>query len=82
MNKKFIMILFLLVSLVIPKDEMVEAGRYQLAVSVYESKKGVTYIVETVLDTQTGKVVKRKKIKASSYKLPYKDHRGKLIKED
>ena len=45
MNKKFIMILFLMVSLVIPKDEMVEAGRYQLAVSVYESKKGVTYIV-------------------------------------
>ena len=82
MNKKFIMILFLLVSLVIPKDEMVEAGRYQLAVSVYESKKGVTYIVETVLDTKTGKVVVRRKKKASRYKLPYKDRYNKMIHEE
>ena len=76
------MILFLLVSLVIPKDEMVEAGRYQLAVSVYESKKGVTYIVETVLDTKTGKVVVRRKKKASRYKLPYKDNRNNWIREE
>ena len=82
MNKKFIMILFLMVSLVIPKDEMVEAGRYQLAVSVYESKKGVTYIVETVLDTKTGKVVVRRKKKASRYKLPYKDRYNKMIREE
>ena len=82
MNKKFIMILFLLVSLAIPKDEMVEAGRYQLAVSVYESKKGVTYIVETVLDTKSGMVVKRRKIKASRYKLPYKDNRNNWIREE
>ena len=82
MNKKFIMILFLLVSLVIPKDEMVEAGRYQLAVSVYESKKGITYIVETVLDTKTGKVVTRRKKKASRYKLPYKNNKNQMIYEE
>ena len=76
------MILFLLVSLVIPKDEMVEAGRYQLAVSVYESKKGITYIVETVLDTKTGKVVTRRKKKASRYKLPYKNNKNQMIYEE
>ena len=69
MNKKFIMILILLVSFLIPKDEMVEAeaGRYQLAVSIYQSKKGITYIVETVLDTKTGKIVGRNKILLSMY---------------
>jgi len=84
MNKKFIMILILLVSFLIPKDEMVEAeaGRYQLAVSIYQSKKGITYIVETVLDTKTGKIVTRRKKKASRYKLPYKGSRGKMIYEE
>ena len=84
MNKKFIMILFLMVSLVIPKGKMVEAeaGRYQLAVSVYESKKVITYIVETVLYTKTGKVVTRRKKKASRYKLPYKDNRNNWIREE
>ena len=59
-----------------------EVGRYQLAVSTYESKKGKIYIVETVLDTKTGKVVTRRKKKASSYKLPYKTTRGKIIHEE
>ena len=62
--------------------EVKEVGTYQLAVSIYESKKGTTYIVETVLDTRTGKVVSRKKKKASRYKLPYKGNRGQMIYED
>ena len=84
MNKKFIMILILLVSFLIPKDEMVEAeaGRYQLAVSIYQSKKGITYIVETVRDTKTGKIVTRRKKKASRYKLPYKGSHGQMIYEE
>ena len=72
----------LLILLFISFVSSADIGRYQLETTTYTSKKGIVYIVETVLDTQTGKVVKRKKIKASSYKLPYKDHRGKLIKED
>ena len=62
--------------------ETEEVGRYQLAVSIYESKKGTTYIVETVIDTKTGKIVKRTKKKATSYKLPYKNSKGKMITEE
>ena len=80
--KRFLICL-ILVSFLIPKDvEDREVGRYQLAVSVYESKKGTTYIVETVLDTKTGKVVTRRKKKASRYKLPYKDNRNNTIYEE
>jgi hypothetical protein len=67
----------------IPKDvEEKEVGRYQLAVSTYTSQKGKVYIVETVLDTKTGKVIKRKRIYHTKYKLPYKDDRGRIIKSD
>ena len=59
-----------------------EIGRYQLETLVYESKKGKIYIVETVLDTKTGKVVKRRKIYHTKYKLPYKNDRGKTIYEE
>ena len=59
-----------------------EIGRYQIQIATYTSKKGIVYVVEAVLDTKTGKIVKRKKIKASLYKLPYKDTRGRIIKND
>ena len=76
MNKLLILIIF--ISMVFST----EIGRYQLETTTYTSKKGTVYIVETVLDTQTGKIVKRKKVRASKYKLPYKDQRGKIVKED
>ena len=50
--------------------------------SIYENNKGIIYIVETVLDTKTGKVVTRRKKKASSYKLPYKNNYNKIIREE
>ena len=71
----------LLMSFLISSD-VEEVGRYQLAVSIYENKKGTIYIVETVLDTKTGKVVTRRKKKASSYKLPYKNKHRKTIYEE
>ena len=78
--KRFFVCL-LMMSFLISEEK--EVGRYQLAVSIYESKKGITYIVETVLDTKTGKVVTRRKKKASRYKLPYKDSRThKMIYEE
>ncbi len=71
----------LLMSFLISSD-VEEVGRYQLAVSIYENKKGTIYIVETVLDTKTGKVITRRKKKASSYKLPYKNKHRKTIYEE
>ena len=59
-----------------------EVGRYQLETLVYTSKKGTVYIVETVLDTKKGKVVTRRKKKASSYKLPYKNRYNQMIHEE
>ena len=58
-----------------------EVGRYQLETVVAESKKGKVYIVETILDTRTGKIVKRQKIYLSKYKLPYKMFRKRLVDE-
>ena len=80
--KRFLIVL-LLVSFLIPKNvEETEVGRYQLAVSTYTSLKGKIYIVETVLDTKTGKVVKRKRIYHTKYKLPYKDKYGRMVNEE
>ena len=80
---KRLLISLVMISFLISSDvEEKEVGRYQLAVSIYESKKGITYIVETVLDTKTGKVVTRRKKKASSYKLPYKNKQRKTIYEE
>ena len=77
------LICLLLMSFLISSDVgEKEVGRYQLAVSTYTSQKGKIYIVETVLDTKTGKVVKRKRIYHTKYKLPYKDNRGKIIHEE
>ena len=80
--KRFLISLMLMSFLISADVEEKTVGRYQLAVSIYESKKGITYIVETVLDTKTGKIVKRNKKRASSYKLPYKGSRGQMIYED
>ena len=78
---KKLLIGLLLISFLTSAD-VKEVGRYQLAVSTYESKKGKIYIVETVLDTKTGKVVKRRKIYHTKYKLPYKNKYNKLVKEE
>ena len=64
------------------EDYKEESGRYQLVTAVYQNKKGTFYVVETVLDTKTGKIVKRAKKKASSYKLPYKGRGGRTVYED
>ena len=59
-----------------------EIGKYQVSTTVATSKKGKVYIVETIIDTETGKIIKRKKIYLSKYTLPYKDRKGKMITED
>ena len=77
---KKLLIGLLLISFLVSAET--EIGRYQLETLVYESKKGKIYIVETVLDTKTGMVVKRRKIYHTKYKLPYKNDRGKTIHEE
>jgi len=66
-----------------PKNvEEKEVGRYQLSTTTAITKKGSVYIVETVIDTKTGKIVKRKKISLSKYRLPYKDNFGRPVTSD
>ena len=75
----YLLMTSILVSADINPDTETEVGRYQLETTSYMSKKGTIYIVETVLDTKTGKVVTRRKKKASRYKLPYKDRYNKMV---
>ena len=81
---KRLLISLLLVSLLISAPEKVEkeVGRYQLSTTTAISKKGSVYVVETVIDTKTGKIVKRKKISLSKYRLPYKDNFGRMVTSD
>ena len=62
--KRFLIVLFL-ISFLISSD--VDVGRYQLTVSSITSSRGKVYVVETVLDTKTGKIVDRNKILLSQY---------------
>ena len=55
----------MMISFLISAD--VEIGRYQLTVSSITSSRGKVYVVETVLDTKTGKIVERNKILLSQY---------------
>ena len=77
---KNLLISLLLISFLVSAET--EIGRYQLETTTYINKKGTVYIVETILDTKSGKVVVRRKNKASSYKLPYKVNRGKTIHKE
>ena len=53
--KKFLLVL--LMASFLMSNDVKEIGRYQLETLTFTSKKGTVYIVETVLDTKTGKVV-------------------------
>ena len=42
-------------------SEETEIGRYKVEVTTYTSKKGNVYVLETIFDTKTGKVIDRKR---------------------
>ena len=44
-----------------------EDGRYKIEVTTYVSKKGNVYVLETIFDTKTGKVVERKRFYHTKY---------------
>ena len=65
------LISLLLVSFLIPaeiKEVKKEVGRYKVEVTSYTSNKtGKMYILETTIDTKTGKVTKRKRFYHANY---------------
>ena len=65
---KKLLIGLLLVSFMVsaePKKE--EVGRYKIEITTYVSKKGNVYVLETIFDTKTGKVIERKRFYHSKY---------------
>jgi len=73
---KRLLISLMLVSFLIStpnKVEEKEVGRYQLATTTYVSPKtGKVYIVETIIDTKSGEVVKRHRFYYKNYKKDWK----------
>ena len=72
---KRLLISLLLVSLLISAPEKVEkeVGRYQVATTTYVSPKtGKVYIVETIIDTKSGEIVKRDRFYYKNYKKDWK----------
>ena len=68
--KKFLIGLLLISFMVSAKNivEEKEVGRYKVEVTSYTSNKtGKMYILETTIDTKTGKVIKRKRFYHANY---------------
>ena len=60
--------IFICTSMVFSKDlQEGQIGRYQIDVTTYMSKKGNIFVLETTLDTKTGKVVKRERFYHTNY---------------
>ena len=66
--KKLLIGLLLVSFLVSAEPEKEEVGRYKIEVTTYVSKKGNIYVLETIFDTKTGKVVERKRFYHTKYR--------------
>ena len=70
--KKFLLVMLLVSFMVGAKtitDEVKEeVGRYKIEVTTYTSKKGNVYVLETIFDTKTGKVIDRKRFYHTKYR--------------
>jgi len=72
---KRLLISLLLVSFLItsPVNVEKEVGRYQVSTTTYVNPKtGKVYIVETIIDTKSGKIVKRDRFYYKNYKKDWK----------
>ena len=59
----------LLVSFLLPVEpEKKEIGRYKIEITTYVNSKGKTYVLETIFDTKTGKVIERKRFYHTKYR--------------
>ena len=65
--KKLLIGLLLVSFMVSAEPEKEEVGRYKIEVTTYTSKKGNVYVLETIFDTKTGKVVERKRFYHTKY---------------
>ena len=65
--KKLLIGLLLVSFMVSAEPEKKEVGRYKIEVTTYVSKKGNVYVLETIFDTKTGKVVERKRYYHTNY---------------
>ena len=65
--KKLLIGLMLVSFMVSAEPQKEEVGRYKIEVTTYVSKKGNTYVLETIFDTKTGKVVDRKRFYHTKY---------------
>tara|TARA_R110002020_G_C15798725_1_gene730928 strand:- start:103 stop:309 length:207 start_codon:yes stop_codon:yes gene_type:complete len=58
------------------KVEEKEVGRYQVATTTYVNpKSGKVYIVETIIDTKSGEIVKRDRFYYKNYKKDWRKKR-------
>ena len=64
----FLLVSFLVSAKTISEDIKEEVGRYKIEVTTYVSKKGNVYVLETIFDTKTGKVIDRKRFYHTKYR--------------
>ena len=65
---KKILLALMMISFLISSEPKKSVGRYDLKVVTYVSPKtGKLYILETTIDTKTGKVTKRKRFYHANY---------------
>ena len=65
--KKFLIGLMLVSFMVSAEPKKEEVGRYKIEITTYVSKKGSVFVLETIFDTKTGKVVERKRFYHTNY---------------
>ena len=65
--KKLLIGLLLVSFMVSAEPQKEEVGRYKIEITTYVSKKGNTYVLETIFDTKTGKVIERKRFYHTKY---------------
>ena len=65
--KKFLIGLLLVSFMVSAEPKKEEVGRYKIEITTYVSKKGSVFVLETIFDTKTGKVIDRKRFYHTKY---------------
>ena len=65
--KKFLIGLLLVSFMVSAEPKKEEVGRYKIEITTYVNSKGKTYVLETIFDTKTGKVIERKRFYHTKY---------------
>ena len=65
--KRFLIGLMLISFMVSAEPQKEEIGRYKIEIITYVNSKGKTYVLETIFDTKTGKVIDRKRFYHTKY---------------